>query len=52
MTRYSLFKKATYAKTGTIKAIRKARTRDEARAHKNGDTTIGIWDNFNNRAVR
>lgn len=50
--RYSLFKKATLAKTGTIKSIRKARTRAEARAHKDGDTSIGIWDNVRNVAVR
>jgi hypothetical protein len=50
--RYFIFSKRSYAKTGVAKPMRRAATRGEARAHKDGDTALGIWDTVRNVAVR
>lgn len=50
--RYFIFSKRSYAKTGVAKSMRRASTRAEARAHKDGDRSLGIWDALNNTAVR
>ena len=50
--RYFIYSKKVFAKTGNLKPLRRASTRDEARAHKDGNTAYGIWDTHNNMAVR
>lgn len=56
-TRYFVFSKAQYARTGVAKAIKNTATRDEARAYKNYGSSIdsrklGIYDRVNNTIVR
>lgn len=50
--RYFIFSKNAYARNGVAKPMRRASTRAEARAHKDGDTNLGIWDTVRNVAVR
>ena len=50
--RYFVFSKRSYARNGVAKPMRRAATRAEARAHKEGDTSLGIWDTVRNMAVR
>jgi hypothetical protein len=50
--RYFVFSKKTFAKTGVAKPMRRAATRGEARAHKDGNVEWGIWDTQRNVAVR
>ena len=50
--RYFIFSKKTYERTGVAKPMRRAATRDEARAHKEGNTAYGIWDTHRNMAIR
>jgi hypothetical protein len=50
--RYFLFSRNTFSKTGVAKPVRRAATRGEARAHKDGDTRYGIWDTMRGMAVR
>ena len=56
-TRYFVFSKAQYARTGVAKAIKNTATREEARDYKNFGSTIdskklGIYDRVNNTIVR
>ena len=56
-TRYFVFSKAQYARTGVAKAIKNTATRDEARAYKTWGSNIeskklGIFDRMNNRVIR
>ena len=50
--RYFIFSKTTFARTGVAKPMRRASTRGEARAHKEGNPNYGIWDTRRNMAVR
>jgi len=50
--RYFIFSKNTYAKTGVAKPLRRASTRGEARAHKDGNPNYGIWDAMRGMAIR
>lgn len=53
--RYFVFSKSTWKKTGTVKAIKRFQTRDEARNYKRTKEklgTWGIWDTMFERAVR
>lgn len=50
--RYFVFSKATFARTGVAKSMRRAATRGEARAYKEGNQHLGIWDTHRNTAIR
>ena len=50
--RYFIFSKTSFARTGVAKPMRRAATRGEARAHKEGNPNYGIWDTHRNMAVR
>lgn len=50
--RYFIFSKRSFIKNGVAKPMRRAVTRAEARAHKDGDTSLGIWDTVRGVAVR
>lgn len=50
--RYFVFSRAAFARTGNLKPLRRAATRDEARAHKDGNTNYGIWDTLRGAETR
>jgi hypothetical protein len=50
--RYFVFSKNNFAKTGVAKPLRRASTRGEARAHKDGNPNYGIWDTHREMAIR
>lgn len=50
--RYFVFSRAAFARTGNLKPLRRAATRDEARAHKGGNTNYGIWDTLRGAETR
>lgn len=52
-TRYYLFSKNAYAKTGQAKSLKNASTREEAREAQRSDSrSLGIFDRINNRVIR
>jgi len=50
--RYFVFSKSAFAKTGNLRPLRRAASREEARVHKDGNVNYGIWDTQRNMAVR
>lgn len=54
-SRYFIFSKNSYERTGVAKALKNAATREDARDYKRSQqrpSAFGIWDRFAGEAVR
>ena len=51
-TRYMLFNRNTYARTGQMKSVKNAATREDAREAKRSSTqNLGIYDRHNGSII-